>query len=434
MRRAAIGGDGTPVLENDFNGQIQNPTFNLPGWYDLPMIERLLQPRLLDLATRYPILTLTGPRQSGKTTLSRMAFPDLPYVSLENPANRELAEEDPVAFFGRYGEGAVLDEVQRVPQIFSYLQGLVDEDPRPGRFVLTGSQNLALMDRLSQSLAGRTTLTELLPLSLEEIRRFPEPPADLHTLLWQGGYPRIYERRLPAHEWLADYTATYLERDVRRLVNVGDMLLFQTFLRLCAGRTGQLLNLSSLANDCGISQPTARSWLSVLEASYIVFRLPPFFSNLGKRLIKTPKLYFYDAGLAASLLAIETPHQLETHPLRGALFETWVLGEIAKAHLHRGRRPRLFFYRERSRLEIDLVLEKGADLTLVEIKSGRTPAGRFFQPFEQLAETLERREAPRIAERIVVYGGDETQTRSRGTLLSWRDLDQRDWVATEEGT
>lgn len=392
------------------------------------MIERLLQPRLLELAGRYPVLTLTGPRQSGKTTLSRMAFPDLPYVSLENPVQRELAQEDPVAFFGRYGDGAVIDEVQRVPQVFSYLQGLVDEDPRPGRFVLTGSQNLALVDALSQSLAGRTTLTELLPLSLEEVRRFPDPPEDLLTLLWQGGYPRIYERGLPAGEWLADYTATYVERDVRRLVSVGDLLLFQTFLRLCAGRTGQLLNLSSLANDCGISQPTARKWLSVLEASYIVFRLPPFFANLGKRLIKTPKLYFYDAGLAASLLRIETPGQLATHPLRGPLFETWVVGEIAKAHLHRGRRPRLSFYRERSRLEIDLVLEKGADVVLVEIKSGRTPSGAFFSAFDRFAETVKDREAPRIAGRVVVYGGDESQDRSRGRLLSWRDLDRYEWT------
>lgn len=398
------------------------------------MIERLLQPRLLDLATRYPIVTLTGPRQSGKTTLCQMAFPDLPYVSLENPSNRELAVEDPFAFFGRYGDGAVLDEVQRVPDLFSYLQGRVDEDPRPGRFVLTGSQNLALMDGLSQSLAGRTALTELLPLSLAEVRRFPSPPSELETLVWQGGYPRIYERDLPAGEWLEDYTATYLERDVRRLINVGDLLLFQTFLRLCAGRTGQLLNLSSLASDCGVSQPTARAWLSVLEASYIVFRLPPFFANLGKRLTKTPKLYFYDSGLAASLLNIETPRQLETHPLRGPLFETWVLGEIAKAHLHRGRRPRMFFYREQSRLEIDLVLEKGADLTVIEIKSARTPSGRYFAALDRLAKTLEGRDAPRIADRIVIYGGDETQVRSAGTLLSWRELDDRDWLGRTPGS
>jgi predicted AAA+ superfamily ATPase len=392
------------------------------------MIERLLQPRLLDLATRYPVLTLTGPRQSGKTTLSRMAFPELPYVSLENPAQREFAQEDPVAFLARYKEGAVIDEVQRVPQIFSYLQGMVDEDPRPGRFLLTGSQNLALVDAVTQSLAGRTTLTELLPLSLEEIRRFPDPPSTLDTLLWEGGYPRIYEQRLPAHEWLADYTATYVERDVRQLVKIGDLLLFQTFLRLCAGRTGQILNLSSLANDCGISHPTASSWLSVLEASYIVFRLPPFFANLGKRLIKAPKLYFYDTGLAASLLNIETPQQLATHPLRGALFETWAVAEIAKAHLHRGRRPRMSFYRDRSQLEIDLVLEKGTDLTLVEIKSTQTPSGQHFSILDRFAEILAGREAPRIARRVVVYGGEESQERSRGEILSWRDVDGYDWA------
>ena len=357
-----------------------------------------------------------------------MAFPKLPYVSLENPTNREFAEEDPVGFFARYGAGAVIDEVQRVPQLVSYLQGLVDDDPRPGRFLLTGSQNLALVDTLTQSLAGRTTLTVLLPLSLAEIRRFPDPPADLDTLVWRGGYPRIYERNLPAQEWLADYTATYVERDVRQLVNVGDLLLFQTFLRLCASRTGQLLNLSSLAADCGISQPTARSWLSILEATYIVFRLPPFFANLGKRLIKTPKLYFYDSGLAANLLNIENPRQLETHPLRGALLETWVVGEIAKAHFHRGRRPRLSFYRDRDRLEIDLVLERGNELVLVEIKSAQTPSGKQFAAFERFAQAFGGQERRPIAGRYVVYGGVESQQRSAGQLLSWRDLDVMDWT------
>jgi uncharacterized protein len=391
------------------------------------MIERLLQPRLQDLATRYPVLTLTGPRQSGKTTLSRMAFPKLPYVSLENPTQRELAHSDPIAFLGRHRQGAIIDGVQRVPELFSYLQGMVDEDPRPGRFLLTGSQNLALVGTVTQSLAGRTTLTELLPLSLQEIRRFPDPPGQLEDLVWQGGYPRIYERKLPAQEWLADYTATYVERDVRQVLHVGDLLLFQTFLRLCAGRTGHILNLSSLANDCGISQPTARSWLSVLEASYIVFRLPAFFANLGKRLIKAPKLYFYDTGLAASLLNIEQPRQLETHPLRGALFETWVAAEIAKAHLHRGRRPRLSFYRDRRGLEIDLVVERGTDLLLVEVKSAQTPSGQALASFERFEEVLAGKQVPRIADRVVVYAGNETQRRSQGTILSWRDLDNYDW-------
>jgi uncharacterized protein len=286
------------------------------------------------------------------------------------------------------------------------------------------------MDAVSQSLAGRTALAELLPLDLEELRRFPRPPADLDHVLWAGGYPRIHQHGLPPDEWLADYSATYVERDVRQLVQVGDLMLFQTFLRLCAGRTGQLLNLSSLAGDCGISPPTARSWLSVLEASYVAFRLPPFFSNLNKRLIKTPKLYFYDVGLAASLLGIGHPRQVETHPLRGPLFETWVVGEVLKRHRHRGQRPRLYFYLERGRLEIDLVIEQADRLTLVEIKSGKTPSSRYFSAFERFAERFEASAtaAPwRLGRRVVVYGGDESQARSQGELLSWSDLDRYDW-------
>ncbi len=397
----------------------------------MEVIERRLQSHLLELAGRYPVLTLTGPRQSGKTTLGRMAFPEKAYVTLENPAEREFATDDPLAFLARYPDGAIFDEVQRVPQLASYLQERVDEDPRPGRYLLTGSQNLALMDAISQSLAGRTALVELLPLDLAELRRFPEPPPDLYTTLWTGGYPRIHERGLPADEWLGDYVTTYVERDVRQLLQVGDLLLFQTFLRLCAGRTGQLLNLASLAADCGISPATARSWLSVLEASYITFRLPPFFTNLSKRLIKTPKLYFHDSGLAASLLGIEKPEQLATHPLRGALFETWVVTEVLKQHRHRGRRPRLYFYLERGRLEIDLVIERGGELHLVEIKSGQTPSSKFFSAFNRFAERVKANgEATpwRVGERVVVYGGSQSQERSRGKLLSWSELDVHNWT------
>lgn len=388
-------------------------------------IRRTLQDLLERLASQHPVVTVTGPRQSGKTTLARTALAGHAYVSLETPFERELAREDPLAFLHRFADtGVILDEIQRAPQLPSYLQSIVDEDPRPGRFLLTGSQSLGLLAGVSQSLAGRTALLQLLPLELAEIRRFPNPPADLHTLLWQGGYPRIHDRGLPANEWLADYTATYLERDVRGLLNVGDLDAFHTFLRLCAGRTGQLLNLASLAADCGIAQPTARNWISVLEASFIVWRLPPFHANLGKRLTKHPKLYFHDTGLAANLIGIEHPDQLQTHPLRGALFENWTISEILKMHRHRARRPELSFYRERDRHEIDLIIEHGGRLTPIETKAGATPAGDWFKTFPHFSEMIHSRGDRRwqIDRPMVVYGGDQSQHRSAGELLSWSDL------------
>lgn len=388
------------------------------------MIRRTLQPELERLAEQYPVVTLTGPRQSGKTTLARLSFPDHPYVSLESPAERDFARDDPQGFLARFQRGGILDEIQRAPDLLSYVQVMVDADPRPGRFLLTGSQNLALLESVSQSLAGRTVLLELLPLDLEEVRRFPAPPTRIDDLLWTGGYPRIFEQGLRADEWLSAYTGTYLERDVRTLVNVGDLSTFRTFLRLCAGRTGQLLNLSALAADCGISQPTARRWLSVLEASYVVFVLEPFHANFGKRLLKTPKLYFLDVGLACSLLGIERASQLSSHPLRGALFETWVVTEVAKQHRHRARRPHMYFYQERGRLEVDLLLERGAELVAIEIKAGATPSSAYFSGLGRLEERL--REGPegrwRLGRRMVVYAGDESQLRSAGELVSWRDL------------
>lgn len=389
------------------------------------MVRRTLQDQLERLAAEQPVLTVTGPRQSGKTTLARTAFPDHRYVSLETPSERELAQEDPLAFLGRFdGGGAILDEIQRAPELTSYLQGIVDDDPRPGRFILTGSQSLSLLTGVSQSLAGRTALLELLPLELAEIRRFENAPTDLDTLLWMGGYPRIHDRGLRASEWLVDYTATYLERDVRSLLNVGDLASFHTFLRLCAGRVGQLLNLASLAADCGIAQPTARSWISVLEASFIVFRLPPFHANLGKRLTKHPKLYFHDCGLAASLIGIESPDQLQTHPLRGALFENWVISEYQKMHIHRAHRAELSFYRERDRHEIDLLADTGGKLTAIEVKAGGTPATDYFKAFPHFAELIESRGDRRweIEHQRVIYGGRESQRRSAGELLSWSDL------------
>lgn len=388
------------------------------------MIRRTLERQVTDAATRYPVLTITGPRQSGKTTLTRMAFPAHAYVSLETPSEREFAAEDPLGFFARFDEGAVFDEIQRAPELLSYLQGIVDEDPSPGRFVLTGSHNLSLLEGVGQSLAGRTALLELLPLELEEIRRFNDSLGDLDTTIFRGGYPRIYDRGLPPAQWLADYAATYLDRDVRSLLAVGDLGTFHTFLRMCAGRVGQVLNLGSIAADCGISPPTARRWLSTLETSFIVFRLPPFHANLGKRLAKRPKLYFHDPGLAVNLLGIGEPGQLATHPLRGAIFEDWVVSEVIKWHTHRGLRPLISFYRERDRHEVDLVLEQGAELTLIEIKAARTPRSDYFSAFKAFTKQIAARgdDRWRVGQRLVVYGGEESQSRSEGELVAWTDL------------
>jgi uncharacterized protein len=395
------------------------------------MIPRVLETRLRELAGKFPIVTVTGPRQSGKTTLCRAVFPGKPYVSLEAPDIQEYARRDPRGFLAERNEGAVLDEVHRVPELLSYLQPLVDERPDRGRFVLTGSANFALLHSLGQSLAGRTALLELLPLSLEEIRRFPEPPDDLFTLLWRGSYPALYDRGLEAGDWYPSYVATYLERDVRAILSVGDLLAFQTFLRLCAGRTGQLLNFSALAADAGVTHNTARSWLSVLEAGYVAWRLPPFHSNLSKRLVKTPKLHFIDSGLACYLLGIRSADQLRDHPLRGAIFETWVASEILKSRVHRGLPPSLSFFRDRKGSEVDLVVEDGRALLAVETKSGQTVASDFFAGLESFMSMAAASHPPRQPKSFLVYGGAETQNRSLAEVVSWSDLDRCRWWEAE---
>ena len=395
------------------------------------MIRRTLEPHAVTLAQRHPVLTITGPRQSGKTTLCRAVFPERAYVSLEPLAEREFARTDPRGFLAQYPAGAVIDEVQRVPELLSYIQERVDEHPQAGQFILTGSQHLGLLQAVSQTLAGRTVLLNLLPLGLDEVRRFPHPATEVFPLVWAGGYPRIHDRRLPAQEWLASYSATYVERDVRSLLNIGDLLAFQTFLQLCAGRVGQLLNLSSLGADCGITHGTAKSWLSVLEASFITFRLAPFHRNIGKRLIKTPKLYFYDSGLVCSLLGIHSPEQLVRHPLRGAIFESWCLSEIIKHHYHRAQRPNGFFYRDRKGHEVDLVLHQGGRLVALEIKSGRTPASDYFSAVRRFAEEVvpQAGDLPALVSSVVVYAGERSQKRRDGHLLSWAETDRFSWLA-----
>ncbi len=384
------------------------------------MIPRTATHLLAEIREGYPVITVTGPRQSGKTTLVRAAFAGKPYVSLETPDEREFAETDPRGFLARWPQGAIIDEVQHVPALFSWIQTDVDDAGQMGRYVLTGSQNFSLMANISQSLAGRSALVQLLPLSINELASANQLPLDLDSMILRGGYPALYARKLnPAH-WLADYTMSYLERDVRQITQVHDLSTFQRFLRLCAGRTGQLLNQANLAQEAGIAQSTARAWLSVLEASYIVFLLPPHHRNLGKRLVKMPKLYFLDAGLAASLMGIHTPEQLSIHPLRGALFETLIVGDFLKARYNTGFPSNLYFWRDNVGLEVDLLLEEADGLCPVEIKSSATITDDLLKGLRKwLTVAGDIARSPRL-----IHAGPESYVRSGIDMRRWQDGSQ----------
>jgi len=382
------------------------------------MIPRIAQGTLLRLAKGFPILAISGPRQTGKTTLARATFPDKPYLSLEDPDLRLLAEEDPRGLLARYAKGAVLDEVQRVPALLSYLQTLVDADMTPGAFILTGSHQLDLNASLTQSLAGRVGILHLLPFSLGELQAAQRPIGNLDSLLWRGLYPPLHDRDVSPGDWYSAYVTTFLERDLRQVLAIQNLAAFQRFIRMCAARIGQLLNLSSLAADCGITYHTAGAWLSVLEASHLVFLLRPHHRNFNKRLVKTPKLYFNDTGLAAWLLGIREESQMAFHSSRGALFENFVIMECLKARTFQGQPPDLYFWRDSAGLEVDLLRLAGDDLHPVEIKSGQTLAKDFFDGLRRWARLADQT----TPSPWLVYGGDRELQRDGIEIIPWHRL------------
>ena len=382
------------------------------------MVTREAESLARTLAREFKIVAIVGPRQSGKTTLAKAVFEAKPYASLEDPDLLRFAQEDPRRFLGQYPGGAVIDEAQRCPELFSYLQGVVDRRRDAGQFVLTGSQHFGLVQRITQSLAGRVGFVNLLPFSAPELLAGGWLPASLDAALLLGGYPPVFDMPASPERWYSAYLNTYVERDVRQLRNVQDLPTFQRVLRLCAGTVGQLADLTRIGNDAGVDQKTVRAWLGVLEASFILFRLQPHHRNFRKRLVRTPKLYFYDVGVAARLIGIESAEQISTHPLRGALFENWVITEFLKRRWNAGRESNLFFWRSHGGLEVDLVLEQGQMLAPVEIKSGATVSPDWLRPLRRWHELA----GAAAGRPVIVYGGDQAQQRSDADIVPWRQL------------
>lgn len=381
------------------------------------MITREISKKTLQLAKQYPVVTITGPRQSGKTTLCRMLFKKKDYVSLEDIDERNFAIQDPRGFLNRFPDGAVIDEVQRVPDLLSYIQTIVDKKQKEGFFILTGSQQFELLETISQSLAGRTALIKLLPFTFYEAYGNRKRTPALDKVIYTGFYPRIFDKKLNPTEAMSFYINTYVERDLRMLINVKDLSKFEIFLRLCAGRTGQILNFSSIGNDCGVNHATIKSWIAVLEASYIVKLLRPYYKNFNKRLVKSPKLYFLDTGLASFLLDIQNETQLKTHPLKGHLFESFVVSELLKSRFNVGKTDNLYYFRDNIGNEVDLVCNDGHKVNQMEIKSGQTISSDFFKGLNYFSALNNN-----ISHSYLIYGGMESYVRHGVNITSWRDI------------
>ena len=381
------------------------------------MIAREISKKVLEYAEKFPVVTITGPRQSGKTTLSRALFPGKSYVSMEELDNRNYAQTDPRGFLSQYPEGAVIDEVQRTPDLLSYIQGIVDEKNQEGLFILTGSQQFEMMSRITQSLAGRTAIVKLLPFTLQEA--YPKMEStSINEVLYTGFFPRIFDKKIKPADAAGFYINTYLERDVRQIINIRDITRFETFLQLCAGRTGQLVNLNAIADETGVSQNTIKSWLSVLEASYIIKLLRPYHKRITRRLVKTPKLYFLDTGLAVNLIGIKSADHLKNHPLKGALFETLIVSELLKKTFNRGERDNLFFYRDQKGHEMDIVLDNGFNLDLVEVKLSQTLNTGFLKGFSYFPEIKDIH-----CRNHIVYGGDRNSSFHGVEVHSWKNME-----------
>ena len=388
--------------------------------YLYTMIERKLKKKLLAMAGTFPVVTITGPRQSGKTTLVKAVFPSYDYVTLEDPDIRAIALSDPRKFLSGHEQGLIIDEAQRAPELFSYIQGIVDLRDKTGQFILTGSQNFLLLEKISQTLAGRVAVLKLLPLSLDELKSSGLKLENADNLIFLGMYPRLFDKKINPADYYPFYIQTYVEKDVKLVKNIANQSTFIKFLKMCAGRTGQLLNMNELANASGIDQRTVKSWVSVLEASYIIYLLYPHHKNYNKRLIKMPKLYFYDTGLACSLLGIRNKEQLPIHFSYGSLFENFVINEFFKNAFNAAKTPDLYFWRDKSGREIDLIFEQPEKLIPIEIKAGKTFSMDFFKNLNQ----WNKLSGSNPENAYVIYGGDKQFSLSNGNVIGWKEINQ----------